>query len=86
MVQLNNLVNTGITVVVVEDEIPVVLASNWVIDIGPGAADEGARVVVAGRPSEVARSKESRTFDTCRPGLLVITGATPAVGVRFSRV
>ena len=61
MVQLNNLVDAGNTVVVVEHEIPVILASDWVIDIGPGAGDEGGRVVAAGRPSEVARSKESRT-------------------------
>ena len=61
MVQLNNLVDAGNTVVVVEHEIPVVLASDWVIDIGPGAGDEGGQVVAAGRPSEVARSKESRT-------------------------
>ena len=61
MVQLNNLVDAGNTVVVVEHEIPVILASDWVIDIGPGAGDEGGRVVAAGPPSEVARSKESRT-------------------------
>ena len=39
----------------------VIRASDWVIDIGPGAGDEGGRVVAAGPPSEVARSKESRT-------------------------
>ena len=61
MVQLNNLVDAGNTVVVVEHEIPVIWASDWVIDIGPGAGDEGGRVVAAGPPSEVARSKESRT-------------------------
>ena len=61
IVQLNNLVEAGNTVIVVEHEIPVILASDWVIDIGPGAADEGGRVVAAGPPSQVARSKESRT-------------------------
>jgi excinuclease ABC subunit A len=59
--QLNHLVDAGNTVIVVEHEIPVVKASDWVIDIGPGAADEGGRVVAAGPPSTVARSKESRT-------------------------
>ena len=59
--QLNNLVDAGNTVIVVEHEIPVIQASDWVIDIGPGAADEGGRVVAAGPPSEVACSKESRT-------------------------
>ena len=61
MVQLNSLVDAGNTVVVVEHEIPVIEASDWVIDIGPGAGDEGGQVVAAGPPSEVARSKKSRT-------------------------
>jgi excinuclease ABC subunit A len=61
MVQLNNLVNAGNTVVLVEHEIPVIHASDWVIDIGPGAGDEGGRVVASGPPSEVALSKVSRT-------------------------
>ena len=59
--QLNNLVDAGNTVVIVEHDMPVIRASDWVIDIGPGAADEGGRVVAAGPPSEVARSKKSRT-------------------------
>jgi len=61
IVHLNHLVDAGNTVVVVEHEIAVIQASDWVIDIGPGAGDEGGRVVVAGPPSEVSRSKESRT-------------------------
>jgi excinuclease ABC subunit A len=61
IVQLNNLVDAGNTVVIVEHDMPVIRASDWVIDIGPGAADEGGRVVAAGPPSEVARSKKSRT-------------------------
>jgi len=39
----------------------VVAGSDWVIDIGPGAGEEGGRVVAAGPPSDVAQSKESRT-------------------------
>jgi excinuclease ABC subunit A len=34
----------------------VVAASDWVIDIGPGAGEDGGRVVVAGLPDEIARS------------------------------
>jgi excinuclease ABC subunit A len=61
MVQLNTLVDAGNTVVLVEHEISVIQASDWVIDIGPGAGDEGGRVVACGPPSEVAQSEDSRT-------------------------
>jgi excinuclease ABC subunit A len=46
---------------VVEHDMRVVAGSDWVIDIGPGAGEEGGRVVVSGPPEEVARSTESRT-------------------------
>ncbi len=61
LVQLNSLVDAGNTVIVVEHEMMVIQGSDWVIDVGPGAGDEGGRVVVSGPPEVVARSKESRT-------------------------
>ncbi|MBZ9785664.1 excinuclease ABC subunit UvrA [Pseudomonas sp. REP124] len=59
--QLNNLVTAGHTVIVVEHEMRVVAQSDWVIDIGPGAGDQGGKIVVAGVPQKVAKSKKSRT-------------------------
>ncbi len=59
--QLHGLVDAGNTVVVVEHEMQVVASSDWVIDMGPGAGDEGGQVVAAGTPDEVAVVKESRT-------------------------
>lgn len=59
--QLDSLVTAGHTVIVVEHEMRVVAQSDWVIDIGPGAGDEGGKVVVAGTPQKVAASKKSRT-------------------------
>jgi len=51
MVQLAGLVDAGNTVLVVEHEERVIAASDWVIEIGPGAGDEGGRIVGAG-PSQ----------------------------------
>jgi len=48
-------------VIVVEHDMSVVAASDWVIDIGPGAGDEGGRVVAAGQPAEIAQHKSSCT-------------------------
>ncbi|MFL9675524.1 excinuclease ABC subunit UvrA [Pseudomonas marginalis] len=59
--QLNQLVDGGHTVVVVEHEMRVVAQSDWVIDIGPGAGDLGGKVVVSGTPQKVAKNKTSRT-------------------------
>jgi excinuclease ABC subunit A len=36
-------------------------ASDWIVDLGPGAADEGGRIVVSGTPEEVAACAESAT-------------------------
>ena len=61
MVQLDSLVTAGNTVIVVEHDMSVAAASDWVIDMGPGAGDEGGKVVAAGSPSAVAHAKGSRT-------------------------
>jgi excinuclease ABC subunit A len=59
--QLDGLVEAGNTVVVVEHEMRVVAQADWVIDVGPGAGEEGGRVVAAGTPEDVARAETSRT-------------------------
>jgi excinuclease ABC subunit A len=59
--QLDGLVAAGNTVIVVEHDMRVVAGSDWVIDLGPGAGDEGGRIVAAGPPAAVARSPGSRT-------------------------
>ena len=61
MTQLDGLVEAGNTVVVVEHDMSVVACCDWVIDMGPGAGDEGGRVVSAGTPEAVARSSASAT-------------------------
>ncbi|MBN8754583.1 MULTISPECIES: excinuclease ABC subunit UvrA [Variovorax] len=59
--QLDNLVDAGNTVIVIEHEMRLVAGCDWVIDMGPGAGGEGGRIVASGAPSDVARSKKSRT-------------------------
>ena len=39
----------------------VIAGSDWVIDMGPGAGDEGGRVVAQGPPRELAKIEKSRT-------------------------
>jgi excinuclease ABC subunit A len=61
MAQLDALVTSGNTVIVVEHDMRVVAGSDWVIDIGPGAGEEGGRLVGCGTLAEVARLTRSRT-------------------------
>ncbi|MEP6686852.1 MAG: excinuclease ABC subunit UvrA [Gemmatimonadales bacterium] len=61
MAQLDGLVEAGNTVLVVEHDLQVVAGSDWVIDVGPGAGDEGGRIVAEGTPGEVSRVNASRT-------------------------
>jgi excinuclease ABC subunit A len=61
LVQLHGLVDAGNTVVVVEHDMRVVATSDWVIDVGPGAGDEGGQIVFSGTPAELAGVKASKT-------------------------
>ena len=59
--QLDRLVDAGNTVIVVEHDMQVIAASDWMIDMGPGAGDEGGSIVAAGTPRGVVHVKASRT-------------------------
>jgi excinuclease ABC subunit A len=59
--QLEGLVKAGNTVIVVEHDMGVAAASDWIIDIGPGAGDEGGKIVAAGTPQQVAAAAQSVT-------------------------
>lgn len=61
--QLDGLVDSGNTVIVVEHDMRVVSCSDWVIDIGPGAGEEGGRIVFEGTPSEMAKSGKGKTSE-----------------------
>ncbi|WP_407542164.1 excinuclease ABC subunit UvrA (plasmid) [Deinococcus radiomollis] len=59
--QLARLVEAGHTVIAVEHDMQLVIGSDWVIDVGPGAGDEGGQIVAQGTPAEVAQVQGSRT-------------------------
>jgi excinuclease ABC subunit A len=66
LTQLHGLVDSGNTVIVVEHDMQVVEASDWVIDMGPGAGDDGGRIVASGTPADLSVSAESCTASYLR--------------------
>ena len=59
----------GHSLVVIEHNLQVMQAADYIIDLGPGAADEGGRVVGHGTPEAVARAADSATAKYLAAGL-----------------
>ena len=67
---LQHLVDYGNTVVVIEHQLDVIKNADWVIDLGPGAGDDGGYLVDAGAPEELAQNDASFTGQYLRGILL----------------
>ena len=58
---LRKLRDAGNSLVIVEHNLDVIRASDWIIDLGPGGGKHGGRVVAEGTPEEVASNEASVT-------------------------
>ncbi len=58
---LQRLVDAGNTIVLIEHNLDVIKASDWVIDLGPEGGDEGGEIIFTGRPEDIIHMKESYT-------------------------
>jgi excinuclease ABC subunit A len=58
---IQRLVDAGNTVVVIEHNLDVIAAADWVIDLGPEGGEAGGWIVAEGRPEEVAAMEKSHT-------------------------
>ncbi len=72
---LNELVDNGNTVIVIEHNLEVIKTADWIIDMGPEGGDKGGRIVAAGTPEDVATVRESFTGQHLR-GYLAAAGQT----------
>jgi excinuclease ABC subunit A len=66
---LHHLVKAGNTVVVIEHNLDVIKAADWIIDLGPEGGDRGGQIVVTGAPEVVAACPDSWTGRYLRPVL-----------------
>ena len=60
---LKNLRDLGNTIIVVEHDEETIRSADWIIDIGPGAGDEGGEIVVSGSVEDVCGAPRSMTGD-----------------------
>ena len=60
---LQSLRDLGNTVVVVEHDEDTIRSADYVVDMGPGAGENGGYVVAAGTPGQIAKTKGSITGD-----------------------
>ncbi len=85
---LAQLVEAGNTVVLVEHDLDVIGAADWIVDLGPEAGDAGGRVVVAGTPADVIATPASHTGRHLARHLQAaretgtVSGSTPGRGSR----
>ena len=57
----DTLIQNGATVIVIEHDLDVIRAADYIIDMGPGGGEEGGRIVATGTPQEIASNRESVT-------------------------
>ena len=60
------LISKGHTIVVVEHNLDVIRAADWVIDLGPEAGDLGGNLVFAGTPEDLLNCETSHTAEYLR--------------------
>ena len=58
---LQQLVDSGNSVLVIEHNLDVIKTADWIIDLGPEGGDNGGKIVVCGTPEQVAACKKSYT-------------------------
>ena len=58
---LHRLVDSGNTVLLIEHNLDVIKNADWIIDLGPGAGDQGGRLLATGTPEQLSHNPDSHT-------------------------
>ncbi|MDH5202435.1 MAG: excinuclease ABC subunit UvrA [Nitrospirota bacterium] len=75
---INNLVDLGNTVIIIEHNLDVIKSADYIIDLGPEGGEEGGTIVAEGTPEEITMNPLSYTGKFLREKLLRLTPARVA--------
>jgi Excinuclease ATPase subunit len=75
----------GHSLIVVEHNLQLMRAADYLIDLGPGAGDDGGRIVAKGTPEEVAANPDSQTGRFLAQSLVTCHSSLAAEGVADDR-
>ena len=56
-----HLIKNGATVIVIEHDLDVIRAADWIVDMGPGGGKDGGRIVAVGTPDDIKSNPQSIT-------------------------
>ncbi len=73
---LKELVSKGNTVLVIEHNVDVIKNADWIIELGPGPADQGGHIIAEGTPLQIINNPQSNIGRFLKP--LIETSGTPA--------
>ena len=66
---LNDIVNKGNTVIVIEHNLDVIKMADYIIDMGPGGGKNGGEILIAGTPNEVVKAEKGATWPFLKKAL-----------------
>jgi len=76
---LHSLRDRGNTIVVIEHNLDVIKACDWIIDLGPDGGDGGGQIVASGTPADIAKNKNSATGFYLQRFFNAMPGKTTAI-------
>jgi excinuclease ABC subunit A len=69
---LERLTNLGNTIILIEHNLDVIASSDWIVDLGPEAGDDGGKIIAAGTPEDISKNPESATGNYLRSKLALL--------------
>ena len=64
---INQIVDSGATVIIIEHNLDVIKLADYIIDLGPDGGDKGGNILFEGRPEDLIKIDNSYTVEYLKP-------------------